>query len=263
MPVDRKIFKVPFFKKSPPEWICPTCNKGILAGKKGSFTEQETIKSLKNREDSNWEPEWVSSVYSCQFLCTNPLCAETVFNVGVGRVESDYISDGGEYGEIYTEVFEPKFFIPHLNIFRIPHNTPDDIKLSINKSFELFFVNPSSSANHLRMAIEQLLDFFKVKRFGVKKGRKYIMTLHRRIELLPKKILEFKDLMLAIKLLGNDGSHPKGVNKDDVMDACDLIESILEDIFDNKKERTKKLAKKINGHRTKKSLLVDLTQRNY
>lgn len=233
---------------NPSQWQCPTCNKGILKGKEGSFLYTESKSSLDAHKHDDWEPEWIEYTYSCQFICTNPACEDTVVNLGTGSVDYDptYDSHGVPEGIQYFAYFQPKYFQPHLNIFKIAKNTPDDIKESINESFKLFFASPPSSANHLRIALEKLLDFLKVKRFETKKGKRLLINLHRRIDLLPAKYSNFKDLFFAIKWLGNTGSHSNKINIDDVMDAYDIFENILDELFDNRTEKTKRIAKQIN-----------------
>lgn len=53
--------------------------------------------------------------------------------------------------------------------------------------------------------------------------------------------------MLAIKWLGNAGSHSqKTVSRDDVIDAYELLEHILQEIYMQKTEKLKTKAQKIN-----------------
>jgi len=53
--------------------------------------------------------------------------------------------------------------------------------------------------------------------------------------------------MLAIKWLGNAGSHAEGaVTLDDVMDAYDLIDHVLQELYTQKARKAKALAKLIN-----------------
>ncbi len=249
MSVDRTIFQKAFSKANLPEWTCPTCNRGILKGKNGSFTREETWASKEAHGHPHWEPEWISYRYVCQFVCTNPKCEEVVFNAGTGTVseEVDYNDEEG-YSMSYVDLYKPKFFTPALNIFKVSATTPGDVKESIHKSFELFFANPSAAANQMRIALEQLLDHLKVKKFETIKGKRYLLSLHKRIGLIPNKVSDLKELFLAVKWLGNDASHVEGVSKDDVMDVYDIFESILDDIFGKTKE-IKKLAKKINKRR--------------
>lgn len=248
MPVDRKTYKVPFSKDNPSQWTCPSCNKGILNGKKGSFVFNELKESIKAHQENWTAPEDTQYTYSCQFICTNPTCGETVVNVGIGSVdvEPTYNSNGEPDKWDYYEYFEPKYFIPHLNIFEIAENTPITVKESIHESFKLFFTSPSSSSNHLRVALEKLLDSLKIKRFGTNKGRRIPISLHKRIDLLPNKYSDFKDLFWAVKWLGNAGSHSDDITIDDVMDAYDIFEIVLDELFDNKTQKTRKLAKRIN-----------------
>ncbi len=55
------------------------------------------------------------------------------------------------------------------------------------------------------------------------------------------------DMLLAIKWLGNAGSHGHGkITIDDVMDSYELTEHILAEIFEPKIKKLKAIAKKIN-----------------
>jgi len=54
-------------------------------------------------------------------------------------------------------------------------------------------------------------------------------------------------MILAIKWLGNAGSHGHAeVTMDDVMDAYELTEHILEEIYEPKLKKLKAIAKKVN-----------------
>jgi hypothetical protein len=67
------------------------------------------------------------------------------------------------------------------------------------------------------------------------------------MELLPKKYDHIKDIFFAIKWLGNAGSHShQELTSDDVLDAYELMEELLVEIFEKKREKAKSLAKKIN-----------------
>jgi hypothetical protein len=57
-----------------------------------------------------------------------------------------------------------------------------------------------------------------------------------------------KDLVLAIKWLGNAASHDgkSEVTVDDVMDSYELMEHILSEVYAPKLSKLKKLAKKVN-----------------
>lgn len=244
--MDRKLYEKPFTVKDTTDWQCPTCEKGLLRIKEGTFFYKELFESKKAKAISpdDWEPDWNEYTYSCLLQCSNNKCKEIVSNVGKG-----YVTEYVDYNERYlTDHFEPKFFYPHLKIIKIPKDTPESVTEALNKSFELFFCSPSAASNHVRSALELLLTELKVKRFAIsKKGKRQIINLHDRIELLPDKYKEFKDLFLAIKWLGNVGSHNTRLLKpDDVMDAYEIVENLLAEIYDRRTSKVKSLAKKIN-----------------
>jgi len=246
--MDRKLYKLPFRKNKVPDWICPTCGKGVLVISEDTFHFEELSLSKEAHGEEAWEPEWIEYVYSCLLKCSNDSCREVVANSGVGSadLEGSYDENGIPIQEWY-DYFQPRYFQPHLKIFIYPDNTPEDVFLEIDQSFSLFFSNPASASSHLRIALENLLTHLKVTRQETKKGKTLLLSLHRRIDLVPDKYKDLKDMLLAVKWLGNAGSHAKReVTGDDVMDAYEIMDVVLREIFENKAKKAKALAKKIN-----------------
>jgi hypothetical protein len=173
----------------------------------------------------------------------------------VGSVSENYGYGQDGYEEIfYDDYFTPRYFTPHLRIFSLPKNAPAEVAEEIENSFSLFFSDPSSAANHIRIAIENLLTHLKIKRYDTNRGRRTYLSLHKRIELLPRKFEHLKDLFFAIKWLGNAGSHSnKSISADDVLDAYELMDELLVEIISSKRKKAKSLAKKINKKKGPKS----------
>ena len=222
--------------------------KGRLKVKINTFQEEETKESQKAHGHEAWDPDWIEYVYSCLLECTNPACKDTIANSGTGSVDFDIEYDQeGNPQQAFGDFFIPKHFSPHLKIFICPRKTPDNVSDEIQKSFSLFFCDPPSAANHIRIALENLLTHLKIKRYEVKGKRRTFLALHRRIELLPTKYSHLKDLFFAVKWLGNAGSHSdKAVTTDDVLDSYEIMEEILQDLYVKKSIKVKKLARKIN-----------------
>ncbi len=80
-----------------------------------------------------------------------------------------------------------------------------------------------------------------------RKRKKY--TLHDRIEEFKKKNKEVADYLLAIKWIGNTGSHPGELEKEDILEAYQLLEHSLLSLYDNKEERLRKISKEINSRK--------------
>ena len=147
----------------------------------------------------------------------------------------------------YEDRFIPKFFSPHLKIFDYQNSIPEGVKDELENSFSLFFCDPPSAANHIRMALENLLTHMKIKRYVTQNGKRRRLSLHERINLLPKKYHYIKDIFLAVKWLGNAGSHNgTTVSSNDAFDAYDLMEKLLAEVFDDESKKIKELANKIN-----------------
>ncbi len=246
--MDRKVFKLPFKKIGVTKYQCPTCDKGFLKIKKDTFHFQETKASERAHRHEAWEPEWIDYIYSCLFECSNTACKDTVSSSGVGSVtQYQYYDEEGRPDVDYDDFFRPNYFSPHLKLFKVPKDTPEEVEGEIDKSFSLLFSDPSSSANHIRVALEHLLTHLKIKRFTTNNGRRNFIALHKRIELLPRKYDHIKDIFFAVKWLGNAGSHSNHeVTLDDVLDSYELINELLVEIFSNNREKAKSLAKKIN-----------------
>ena len=246
--MDRKAYKLPLEKNSLSRWACPSCMKSLLRVKAATFHAEETKESKKARGHEAWDPDWIEYVYSCLLECTNPACKDTVANSGTGSVGVDIEYDGnGSPSQTWGDFFTPKHFSPHLKIFLCPRGTPNNVSEEIEKSFSLFFSDAPSSANHVRIALEDLLTHLKIKRYEVRGKRRTFLALHRRIELLPPRYKHLQNLFFAVKWLGNAGSHSdKVVTKDDVLDAYEIMEEILQDLFVKKTIQVNKLAKQIN-----------------
>ncbi len=247
--MNRKLLKLPFRQNKIPEWTCPTCNKGVLRLQKNTFQKQEIRRSREARSYDEWEPEWIEYIYNCLLLCSNEECKENVLSCGTGFVYLDFFED--DYGDsdcTYTDLFLPKYFEPHLRFINIPSNCPSKVSLLLCDSFKVLFLNPKAALNSVRSAIEELLSELNIKRFSKNtSGKQRLLTLHERIDLIPAKYEEVKDMILAIKWLGNAGSHGhKEVSLDDVMHAYELTEHILEFIFVQKVQNLENIAKKIN-----------------
>ncbi|RYD83115.1 MAG: DUF4145 domain-containing protein, partial [Verrucomicrobiaceae bacterium] len=75
------------------------------------------------------------------------------------------------------------------------------------------------------------------------------MTLHARIEkygTLAKKNKTNGQVLLAIKWLGNSGSHSGGLTREDVLMAFDMLELVLTNLYSNTKQEIMRQVKAVN-----------------
>jgi len=220
----------------------------LLILKEGSFFFEESTHSMSLHKNGDWYPDQTEYVYSCTLICLDPNCKETVINLGIGGI-TNYPPNEREENSTnkFQDYFLPIYFYPNLKLFKYPKSIPKNISKELNYSFELFFCNPPSSANHIRIALELVLNFLKIKKFKIKNHERNRITLHRRIELLPSKYNDLKPLFYAVKWLGNAGSHSdRQLIKDNVLDSYEIMDLLLQEIYDKKQKQVKKLAKQIN-----------------
>ena len=89
------------------------------------------------------------------------------------------------------------------------------------------------------------MDSYKVKKYTASRGRRISISLHDRIKLFPN--VEVKDILLAIKWIGNSGSHSKSkLETIDIIETYKLYEFSLQKLFNNEEKVIKSIAKQIN-----------------
>lgn len=230
--MDRSLYSYYFTETNTPDWMCPTCKKGILRIVEKSFNKIETRDSRQAHSDPDWEPCFTTYIYSCLLRCHNERCQEIVANTGTGGADIEgFYNEHGQPDQEWVDHFCPTFFEPPLAIIDIPADCPAEVKEPLQESFRLFFCSPASSGNNIRMAIESLLTQLDVPTHNTK-PKPQRLTLWDRLNLLPEKLSEFRQLFDAIRLFGNDGSHPDSrITADDVMDAYELVEHVLQALY--------------------------------
>lgn len=247
--MDRSVYKKPFFADKTPPWKCPTCGSGHLALIENSLYKFETSKSRADRKHDEWHPEWINFVFSCIFRCDRSRCGEPVACSGVVEIDlyEPHFEDGWEAKTF--ERLRPYFFQPSLNLMDFPNKCPVSVKEYAKSSFGLFFYNQSAALNFVRKAVEALLNDLEEKH-SIAQPKKGFVTLDDRIKRLPDDYKASKDHLLAIKWLGNAGSHvSKEADFDDVISAYEMLEHALYDIYENRSEKLKNTIRLINANK--------------
>ncbi len=237
-------------------WLCPSCKKGELIRYQGDSISRNT-KETQEKElfdefnDFGEFGDGKEQLHVAIFNCNSTNCCQSVASVGLLTVERRYheIDPVDEIDENYSTstFFYPKFFFPNLEIFEIPTKCPKRVTDALNESFKLYFSSPKACANQARIALEELLNSLKVKKvFKTKKGTLKKLNLHERIESLEGNYSEFKNLIKAIKWLGNAGSHSKGeLNYQNLLEAYEMFDHVLSEIYNPKLKRLNNKARKI------------------
>lgn len=75
------------------------------------------------------------------------------------------------------------------------------------------------------------------------------LSLHKRIKELETTDPVNAEILLAVKWLGNSGSHAGGLKRDDVLDAFDMVELVLVNLYDKTSADIMAKVKAINTHK--------------
>jgi hypothetical protein len=232
-----------------PAWPCPECSKGSLSLVPKSLIHKETTESKRSHGDENWDPEWIEYVFTAWAKCGHPSCGQEVAISGVGGVQPEYDPEGGMDWSPY---FAPRFCSPMPDIFEIPAKCPKEVKTELRAGFALFWSDHAATSSRVRVALERLMDHLGVqKRRKDKNGMFLELSLHQRIDIFSKGEPSIGKQLMALKWLGNTGSHDGQVSRDDVLDAFEILEHALSELIDRRTEKVVALAKKLIKKHTK------------
>lgn len=209
---------------------CPSCNKGLLFAT-DTYIQKETNASIEDTEFNDGDYE--AFVFTWHLECSN--CKDTV--VVAGR-RFTYPRSGEEDSII------PVSFLPAPPIIGIPISCSTTVKYALQDSFRLYWSDIGSCANKIRTSIEFLLNELGVRKRGV---------LNDRIKRYIRINDDIGNKLLSIKWIGNAGSHSSDLEKEDLLDAYELLEYCLESLYSDKKERLDEMSQRINDSKSPRS----------
>ena len=224
---------------------CPACKKGSVSpASPDSINIQETHESKSYRDHPGWEPDWINGYFSGVLTCERSTCKEFVHVIGEFKVvdkiyEADDPYDLERGPNEYDNSMKVKFFEPPLLLIDGNSNAPDQVCSLVNSASVVLWSDPASAANRVRSAVEELLNRQHVRKtFQDRKGKTRRHTAHQRIELLKAKgqpkYCNAADLLMAVKWIGNDGSHGSAVSVSDVLDGVELMNEALDLIYETR-----------------------------
>ncbi|HIB8930343.1 TPA: DUF4145 domain-containing protein, partial [Morganella morganii] len=227
-------------------WPCPSCHQKTLQIVKGTFKCENTADTNRILNEEWFDYEMHRTVFVCMAKCAMKQCQEIVACSGIGGTEFIYDSEIPHLDSYY----QPKNFSPTLHPFLITEKCMEEIKKPLIASFSIYFSQPGSAANLIRITVERLLTAIGIPDKN-DKGRD--IKLHSRIDSLEGLYAPYKEPLMAIKFLGNAGSHTYDeVKTDDIEDAFEIMEYVTTDLFSGKKESIEMLSERLSSKFDKK-----------
>ena len=248
MAINRRVWDEALWDGHVPKWPCPGCGHLSLRMKEKSFITIDDGTTSREGHRDDFEPEFVSGRFVCLLQCQESDCRESCSVSGNFSMRRDPTDDS------LDEVGRPISISPPPPMIDIPKKCPETVNAEIVAAFSSYWGDLSACLNHIRSALELLLDNLRVpRRRRGKNGKLSQRTLHDRIDRLKEihpKMGEICDRMKAVKHLGNAGSHPSGeISKEDVFDAFDILEKVLEDLYSDHLDLLAEKVKQINKRR--------------
>ncbi|MHC5192714.1 DUF4145 domain-containing protein [Pseudomonas frederiksbergensis] len=241
--MNRKLWRQSFEKSELPAWTCPVCRVGHTEIAPATFAFNETYKSKKDQGHNDWDPDWIEYIFTAWAKCSNKKCEQDFALSGTGGVELVQI----DYDEQdWQDYFIPKSCIPMPEIFEIPLKCPKNIRVELTEAFSLFWAHRESCAGRIRVALELLMTHIGVpSQKETKAGKLVDMKLHERLENFGVSNPTIGSYLMALKLLGNSGSHVGEVSHNDLLDAFDILEQAIDEIINQRSQRAAEMVKKL------------------
>jgi hypothetical protein len=211
---------------------------------------EEMAESRRWRTDENWDPDWIQYTFTVWGECRQPSCKQRFAISGTGGVGPEY-NDNGEME--WDDYFLPAACNPMPMIIELPKKCPDEVQRELLCAFSLFWAQREACAGRIRVALELLMDHVGVPRKKADaQGNSRLLDLHARIDLYSSSASEAGAQLMALKWLGNAGSHGEKVSETDLLDAFEILEHTLVEIIDKRSENVMLLAKKLTQKHSKK-----------
>jgi hypothetical protein len=190
---------------------------------------------------------------ACGFLiCNNYRCKERVIFHAKTFAETHIEYDDENLGFIaYHTELQFDYYNPSPFLFDLPKKFPASFKDQIQKVFNAYWTDGNSFLNNMRILLEMIMDHKRVKKHGLdKNGKKIQISLHNRIKDHWKTDQRIKEMAIALKWLGNDGSHGETLKSETMNISLDLLEYIINKLYkDDAEEKLLSKARKINKKR--------------
>lgn len=254
MGLNRDKWKAEFVAAELLRWPCPACRESSLRLDVNSLKRGETAASKSMHGHLAFEPDQhTAGRFSCIMSCAH--CNNDVAVAGTHRLR-DERSEDDEYGEVggYAEYYRPRYFTESPHLVEIPERTPEPVSEELVASFQLFWSDPLACTNRIRSSVEKLLSAERVPQTTRdKKGRRVFLKLHHRIEQYQNKRKDVAEKLMAVKWIGNAGSHSNAATVDDALDGYEIIDWVLDALYAKRHRRASVLTRAINRRKAPRS----------
>jgi hypothetical protein len=247
--VKERLWLHSFTRENFPRYPCPSCEDGRL------LLDMESFKAILPEYQRLWEKddsfdfEWQSRRFSCTLVCDHEQCREHVNVHGITNYQEDEDEEGDS--RIITLLRVKSMYHPH-SIIPVAEDVPHEVRRELKSAFQLYWVDRGSCANKIRVVVELLMDHLNIPKHKLKSGGDSSNPEDYSFVPLAKRIEEFiaqagnkvhEDVLDALRVIGNVGSHTQAPGKSDLIDAFGLLEHLLNELVLKRNDSIAKIAK--------------------
>jgi hypothetical protein len=166
---------------------------------------------------------------------------------GKVNYESDYeYLPNGDWEQTADSLYTPFAFAEAPPVIRVCEGCPKAVSAELHRSFALYWMDRRSCATAIRGAVELLLDERSMPREVERKpGRNTRLPLHDRIVRFQENDPEPGKLLLAIKVIGNVGTHGDDITFDDLLIGYEILDHVIDIIYSGRAARISGLANEV------------------
>lgn len=221
-------FGRPIEDESPwPRPACPSCEEGHVAFGEPSTDEDGASRQARSHE--HWEPDWISGTFVSTGRCENPHCRQAV--TAAGRYSVGESKSARYEWPQHNAFYKVDYFSPALRLISLPEDVPTSVDEAVERASRVLFADPGLAATALRASVERFLTHVGVPSERSNGG---FISLDDRLKEWRKTAGSDRpaDLFLAVKWIGNRGTHEVGnLSVDDVIDGAEFIDEALHVLF--------------------------------
>lgn len=229
----RHLWSESFLRDDIPALPCPWCDRGNLRYLRDTFQLKLPTGERLAEQNGDLGPLEVTWRFSLFLQCAVEKCGNVVSVHGDAKLEQRTDSEHPE--DEFTYVLYPHGMYPAPPLSTIPPETPSEIENDLRTAFDLFWIDLGACANRLRISVEHILDEFSVPG----------PTLAKRIKAFEDADPQHARTFDALRFVGNVGSHEGRVERETILDAFEIYQDALAELFGKRKERIDELKKKI------------------
>ncbi|MFD9055245.1 MULTISPECIES: DUF4145 domain-containing protein [Streptomyces] len=244
-----------------PRLLCPQCEEITLEPRIEKF---ESFASLELREtaastDPDAEETDPFGFFYGELQCPRLPCGNRHIVVGEWSLEWGPASIKGSEDDPYLVGYSVRHILPELPLIGSSQEVPEDLKALISSASRVLLSDPNAAANRIRSAIECLLSHKRVKKFGVdRRGRRVRLSTHQRIELFKQVNEPASVQLMAMKWIGNAGSHEaEAIPLDHALNGIEHFARALELVYDPRERELQRRAEKIIKAKGKAPKVMD------